>query len=148
MLSVFHTRQDVARRRAIARQFIRHDHPRPIGLGRRSERGIDRWAKAVLLRPPRHPDAPEFHQQVMIRRRHIDVAWGDRFAIHPTRRWQRPRPTENLGYRTRAHRWEVQDDTDRRWQLTGEIPYEDGQSLHPSRRRANDDEVMAWHQLF
>ncbi len=31
MLSMFRTRQDLARRRAIARQFIHHEHPRHVG---------------------------------------------------------------------------------------------------------------------
>ena len=31
MLSMFHTEQDLALRHAIARQFIRNDHPRHVG---------------------------------------------------------------------------------------------------------------------
>jgi hypothetical protein len=52
MLSMFHTRQDLALRCAIARQFIRHDHPRHVG------QALQRFAKELLgcylIPPPLH----------------------------------------------------------------------------------------------
>jgi hypothetical protein len=42
MLSMFHTGQDLALRRAIARQFIRNDHPRHVG------QALQQFAKELL----------------------------------------------------------------------------------------------------
>ena len=117
--------------------------PRTVGDRGGPEERIDRRAKPVLLGPANHLHESRAQQQVVVRRRDVDSARHDRFAMDRQTRGQRPPAGEHLGELALGSGVGVQRREHGGRQLGRQARHEGQQRLRAAFRAAHHDDVAA-----
>ena len=76
------------------------------------------------------------------RRRDVDAASPDRFAVDGVRHREGPDPVQDGGQLTGHVGAYVQHDEARRRKVIGKAAQQGGESFHPARRSADHDDIM------
>ena len=138
--------RDQSRGSVVERAGQNHaDDARAVGPRRAAEERIDRRPMPVLGRSANDTDASGLDHQVTIRRRDVDVAVLDPFAVLGMGRRQRTRAGKN--HRQQAGRLcrDVQNDEHRSGQVLRKVSREPGESFDASSRGSDHDHVPVRH---
>jgi hypothetical protein len=105
--------------RAIIEAPGEHDRHDPVAepAGRAGEHCVDGRAGVVHARAVAELDHSRGHQQVVVRRGHVDAPWLQRFACPGMRGGQWPLPLQELGQATPSLPPDVNRDRDRSWEI-------------------------------
>lgn len=117
------------------------------GVRRRTEQRIDRRTEAVLFRSARDAQIiAALDEQVMIRRRDVDVRVLDALAVERVRRGQATGARQNLRQKAGSGRRGVQHDENRGGQIGGQPRDDLLQRLYAACGRAEYDDVTLRHR--
>ena len=123
------------------------DRARPERSRGRSKQRIDRGPHAVLRRAVQEADAIVLERHVLVRRRHVDAAVEEAFPVSGMPRRQAPGPAEDVRQNAAAA-GEMQHHQERGPQVRREARDDRADGFDPSRRRADDDDVVRGHVNF